>query len=128
MADISSGSNLRKPAVEGPVEGARSIVGFGLASQTGFMSETGASTASSFGELDISWMSPLGTVVRGRVWANTDVDVTERAKQATMRRGNSFRSSINRGIPFSTVSKFLLLLREEGTAKDIGILAAEIGP
>src|SRR5215211_7371521 len=105
---MSKGSNLMNPAPEGPGEGARSIVGLGFASQTGFESATGASTASSSGEHDTSLTSPLATVVRGRLWASTDVVVTERAKQATIKRGNSFRSSINRGTPFLLESSFVI--------------------
>src|SRR5215211_3253683 len=96
IADISCDSTLRKPVLDG-VEGERSIVGFGLASQFGFESETAVATiAKSSGEHETSLTSPPGAVTRGRVWANADVDKTTRAKLANKTRGNSFRNSIDR--------------------------------
>src|SRR5215216_942421 len=81
------------------VDGARSIVGFGLASQAGFESATGVRTANSSGEHDTSLASPLGAVTRGRLWANAVVDQTARAKIAIKARANSFRDSIDRELP-----------------------------
>ena len=88
------------------VEGERSIVGFGLASQVGFESETAAAAtiATSSGEQETSFTSPPGTVTRGRVWANADVDKTTRAKLANKARGNSFLNAIDRELP--SLSKF----------------------
>ena len=86
--------------LDGAVEGERSIVGFGLASQPGFESETAAATvAKSSGEHETSLTLPLGTVTRGRVWANAAVDKTTRAKLAHKARGNSFFNSIDRELP-----------------------------
>ena len=99
MADISCDSNLRKPVLDG-VEGERSIVGFDLASQAGLESETATATvARSSGEHATSLTSPPGTVTRGRVWANVDVDRITSAKQANKERGNSFFNSIDRELP-----------------------------
>jgi hypothetical protein len=101
-----------KPVFDVPVEGARSIVGFGLASQTGFESVTGTITANSSGEHDISLTSPLGAVTRGRFWANAVVDQTANAKSATKARGNSFRNSIDRELPFPNFAiHFLVFLK-----------------
>lgn len=81
-------------------EGARSIVGFGLASHVCFVSEgaADASTANSSGEHDTSFTSPP-VVTRGRVWAKADTDKIERANVANKTRGNSFRNSIDREVP-----------------------------
>src|SRR6476620_7688608 len=99
IADINCDSNLRKPVLDG-VEGERSIVGFGLASQVGFESETAAATiATSSGEQETSFTSPPGPVTRGRVWANADVDNATRAKLANKARGNSFLNAIDRELP-----------------------------
>src|ERR1044072_1132969 len=97
MAAISSGSNLMNPELDEPVEGARSIVGLGLDCQAGFVSETPADarTATSSGEHETSFASPLGTVTRGRVWENAELVKTASAKLANTTRGNRFRSSIN---------------------------------
>src|SRR5829696_6357019 len=99
MADISSGSNLINPELDAPVEGARSIVGLGLASQAGFDSVTAAVRAKSSGEHEISFTSPPGAVTRGRVWANAELVKTARAKLANTTRGNRFRRSISREAP-----------------------------
>jgi len=90
------------PELEELGDGARSIVGFGFASQTGFVSDAAAdaSTANSSGEHDTSFTSPP-FATRGRVWANADTDKIERARVANKRRGNSFRNSIDRELPFS---------------------------
>src|ERR1051325_4924346 len=100
MAAISNGSNLRKAELEVAMEGAISIVGFGLASQTGFESASAAvSTTASSGEYETSLGSLLAAVTRGRGWANVDVDRIARAKLAIRTRGNGFRSTINRELP-----------------------------
>ena len=99
MAVISSGSNLRNPVFDEPMDGARSIVGLGLASQAGFVSVTAAVRAKSSGEHEISFASPPGAVTRGRVWANAELVKTASAKPASTTRGNRFRSSINREAP-----------------------------
>src|SRR6185295_9531893 len=101
MAAISCDSNLRKPVLDGPVEGERSIVGLGLASQVGFESETATAAiiAKSSGEQETSFTSPLGTVTRGRVWANAETDKATRAKLANKARGNSFLNTIDRELP-----------------------------
>src|ERR1051325_416150 len=110
MAAISCDSNLRKPELDGAVAGERSMVGLGLASQLGLESETAAATiATSSGEHATSFASPPWPVTRGRVWANAAVDKTTRAKQAYKTRGNSFRKSIDRGLPFSSVILILVL-------------------
>jgi hypothetical protein len=80
------------------IEGATSIMGFGFDSQTGFDSLTAVATASSSGEHEIS-LGSLAIMALGRVWVNAEVDQSARAKQATITRGNSFRSSINREVP-----------------------------
>ena len=87
------------------MEGERSIVGFGLASQVGLESVTTAAAiiAKSSGEQATSFTSLLEPVTRGRVWANAAVDKTTRAKLAHKERGNSFRNSIDRELPFSSV-------------------------
>src|ERR1041384_4412085 len=105
IAAISCDSNLRKPELEGAVEGERSMVGLGLASHVGLESETTAAAiiAKSSGEHATSFTSLLWPVTRGRVWANDAVDKTTRAKQANKARGNSFRNSIDRELPFSSV-------------------------
>ena len=89
------------------VEGERSIVGFGLASQVGFESETAAAAiiAKSSGEHATSLTSPLGVITRGRVWANAAVDKSTRAKLANKARVNSFLNSIDREVP-SLLSNF----------------------
>src|SRR5215510_6883956 len=129
IAAISIGSYFKNAAFEIPTVGATSIVGFGLASQTGFESAATAAdkTTESSGEHDTSLASLLATVTRGRVWANVDVDKNARAKPAIRTRGNSFRSTIDRKLPSLIQFLVLLLLSEEGTAKDLGILAAEPG-
>src|ERR1700752_671131 len=88
-------------------EGARSIVGFGLASQTGFDSEgaADASTANPSGEHDTSFTSPP-FVTLGRVWASADTDNIDRARVANKTRGNSFRNSIDREVPSPKNSNF----------------------
>src|ERR1051325_842733 len=96
MADKSSGSNFMNPELGELIGGATSIIGFGFDSQAGFDSLTGAKTANSSGEHEISLESAMG---RGRVWVNAEVDQSARAKNATIARGNSFRSSINREVP-----------------------------
>src|SRR5215213_5008565 len=100
MAAISVDSTLMKPELDGVVVGARSMTGFGLASQAGFESETAAATrATSSGEHATSFTLPPWPVTRGRVCANADVDMTARAKLANKTRGNSFRNSIDRELP-----------------------------
>jgi hypothetical protein len=90
IAVISNGSNLRNAAFETPIEGATSIVGFGLASQAGF--ESGATAAdsatASSGEHDTSLLC-----------ANDEVDKNASAKLANRTRGNNFRSTIDRELP-----------------------------
>ena len=79
--------------------GARSMTGFGFASQAGFgAGSADASTANSSGEHDTSFTSPP-FATRGRVWAKADTDKIERAKVASKKRGNSFRNSIDRLLP-----------------------------
>jgi hypothetical protein len=87
------------PEVDGLVAGARSMGGFGFASQTRFVSVAGTITASSSGEQDNALVSSWGVATRERVWVNAEVDQSASAKQATITRGNSFRSSINREVP-----------------------------
>ena len=87
------------PELDELIEGATSIVGFGFASHAGFDSVTEAKTAGSSGEHEISLASMLAVVTLGRVWVNAEVDQSARAKHATITRGNSFRSSINREVP-----------------------------
>ena len=99
MAAIRSGSNFMNPVLDEPIDGARSIGGFGLASQAGFDSLAVAMSAKSSGEHETSFTSPSGTDTRGRVWANVDVDKTTRAKLANKARGNSFFNSIDRELP-----------------------------
>jgi hypothetical protein len=97
---MSKGSYFKNPALDEPIDGARSIDGFGFASQAGFDSEPAdASTANSSGEHDTSLMSPPFEATRGRVWANADTDKIESAKVATKTRGNSLRNSIDREVP-----------------------------
>src|SRR5215213_1763400 len=101
IADISCDSYLRNPVLDGAGADERSIVGFGLASQAGFESETAIATiAKSSGEQETSFTSPLGTVTRGRVWANAETDRITRAKPANKARGNSFLNTIDRELPF----------------------------
>src|ERR1044072_2036344 len=93
---MSSGSNLTNPELEGLGAGARSMIGFGLASDVGFgAGSADASTAKSSGEHETSFASPP-FATRGRVWANADTDKIESAKVASTTRGNSFRKSIDR--------------------------------
>ena len=125
MAAISSGSNFMNPVLDEPIDGARSIVGFGLASQAGFDSLAVAMSAKSSGEHETSFTSPLGTDTRGRVWAIAELVKTASAKPANTKRGNRFRSSINREVPSLLISNFLVFLREEGTAKTFGTLSVE---
>ena len=80
--------------------------------------------AKSSGEQATSFRSAPWPVTRGRVWANAAVDKTTRAKLAHKTRGNSFRNSIDRELPFSSVIFILILLREEGTAQTRGSVAA----
>src|SRR5678816_1265901 len=107
MAAISIGSNLMNPELDAPVEGARSIVGLGLVSQAGFVSETAADarTATSSGEHETSFASPPWAT-RGRVWENAELVKTASAKLANTTRGNRFRSSINREVPSLLISNF----------------------
>ena len=87
------------PELDELIEGATSIVGFGFDSQTGFDSVAGVKPASSSGEHEISLASLPAVKTLGRVWVNAEVDQSAKAKQATITRGNSFRSSINREVP-----------------------------
>src|SRR5690349_1941489 len=97
---MSSGSNFKKPVLDELGEGARSITGFGFASRAGFgAGSAAASAAKSSGEHDTSLTSPP-FATRGRVWANAEADKIESAKTASKTRGNSFRNSIDRELPF----------------------------
>jgi len=88
------------PVLDELGDGARSITGFGFASQVGFgAGSADASTANSSGEHDTSFTSPP-FATRGRVWANADTDKIESAKMANKKRGNSFLNSIDRELPF----------------------------
>ena len=89
-----------KPEFGEAIDGPRLIVGLGFTSQAGFASAAVSSTAISSGEHEISLTSPLVAVVRGRVWANAVLDQIARVKNATKTRGNSFRNSIDREVPF----------------------------
>ena len=99
MADMSSGSNFMNPELAGLGAGARSIIGFGFASQFGFgAGSADASPANSSGEHESSFTSPP-FATSGRVWANADTDKIERAKVANKTRVNSFCNSIDRELP-----------------------------
>src|SRR5688572_19799132 len=88
------------------IDGPRLMVGLGFTSQAGLVSAAVSSTAISSGEHEISLMSPLGTVTRGRVWANAVLDQIARVKNATKARGNSFLNSIDRELPFPLLGLF----------------------
>jgi hypothetical protein len=97
---MSNGSNFMNPELDEVGEGASSITGFGFASHADFgAGSADASTANSSGEHDTSFTSPP-FATRGRVWANADIDRIEKARMATKARGNSFRNSIDRELPF----------------------------
>jgi len=106
--------------------GARSITGFGFASQVGLgAGSADASTANSSGEHDTSFTSPP-FATRGRVWANADTDKIERANVATKARGNSFLNSIDRELPSSEKFNFWYFCVRGAPLKDLGTLAVEI--
>ena len=105
---MSNGSNFINPELDELGAGARSIIGFGFASQDGFgAGSADASTANSSGEHDTSFTSPP-VATRGRVWANADTDKIERAKVATKAQRNSFRNSIDRKLP--SLNRFLIFV------------------
>lgn len=100
--------------------GVRSISGFGLAPQVVVGS---AASAKSSGEHDISGISAVGVVTRGRVCATAEVNQRLRAKQATRTRANGFRSTINEELPFPLEFLLLFLIVRRAPLKDLGIVA-----
>src|ERR1044072_2097202 len=96
---MSNGSNFMNPAPDALGAGARWITGFGFASHAGFGAGSADASTAISGEHDSSFTSPP-FATRGRVCARADTDKIERAKVATTTRGNSFRKSIDRELPF----------------------------
>src|SRR5688572_26993645 len=118
MAAKSAGWKLRKLALDEPIAGVRSMVGFAFTSKAGFVSAAGAAiSAKSSGEQEISFASAAAVATRGRVCATAEVNQRLRAKQATRTRANGFRSTINGELPSLKYFGYFLFLCEEGTAK-----------
>ena len=111
--------------VDEPVERVRSMTGFDLVSQAGFVSAAGVSTsAKSSDEHAISGVSVAVVMTRGRVCETAEVVQITRAKQATRTVLNGFRSTINGELPSPKKFVFLFSYVRRAPLKDRGILAA----